>query len=145
MRKLIAGSAAVLGLLVTTLPTVYAAHGETVAGAIVGGAAGAIIGGHFGGHDGAIVGGVIGGATGAVVGHHADEHYAGPGVIERHYGPPLPHYPPPMSLVYGPVFHEPGHGHSQWQEHGYRDWQGHGNRHGQEHGTRHGPWQGHWR
>jgi hypothetical protein len=60
------GAAALLSLAIA-LPVQDAAAQDPVGGAILGGAAGAIVGGALGGGRGAAVGAVVGGTTGAII------------------------------------------------------------------------------
>jgi hypothetical protein len=71
----IIGTAAFLAVAIAA-PLQEAAAQNPVGGAIVGGAAGAIVGGVVGGGKGAVIGAVIGGATGAVI---ASQGQARPG------------------------------------------------------------------
>lgn len=61
------GAAALLTIVIAT-PMQDAAAQDPVGGAILGGAAGAILGGALGGGRGAAVGVIVGGSTGAIIG-----------------------------------------------------------------------------
>jgi len=63
------GPAALLSIAIAiAIPTQDAVAQDPVGGAILGGAAGAIVGGALGGGRGAAVGAIIGGSTGAIIG-----------------------------------------------------------------------------
>jgi Glycine zipper 2TM domain len=103
MKKLIAGSVALVGLTFAVLPAAQAAHGETALGAVIGGAVGALVGGDISGRDGAVVGAALGAATGAAVGHSIGRHYDRPIVVEQPYEPAPVYYAPPPRPVYYPA------------------------------------------
>jgi len=82
------GAAIVFSLGVATSATALA--NDTVVGALIGGAAGALVGHSVGGHDAMVTGGVLGAAAGAAIGsqsrrRHKSEHSA-------HYYPYPPNY-----------------------------------------------------
>jgi len=101
---------AVLSASVAVLTAIPAQAGQPVAGAIIGGGAGALIGQAIGGRDGAIAGAAIGAAAGAAsasrAGVYGSSVHVGAGVG---YAPPaaviypVPVYGPPYGAVYGPV------------------------------------------
>jgi hypothetical protein len=103
-----------------------ASANDSVAGAILGAGAGAIIGHTVGGPDAAVAGGLIGAMTGAAV---ASSHFR-PGVSVHSAGgygyPPPAYYPRPSR---GPVYVVPppaivvvpGRAHGYWH-HGYDAW-----------------------
>jgi len=101
---------AVLSASVIALAAVPAQAGQPVAGAIIGGGAGALIGQAIGGRDGAIAGAAIGAAAGAAsasrAGVYGSSVHVGAGVG---YAPPAaviypaPVYGSPYGAVYGPV------------------------------------------
>lgn len=99
---------AVLLLGMTALTAIPAQAGQPVAGAIIGGGAGALIGQAIGGRDGAIAGAAIGAAAGAASASRTGVHggsvqvgvgYAAAPVIVQ----PAPVYGSPYGAVYGAV------------------------------------------
>jgi hypothetical protein len=60
-------AAAVFLTIAISMPVQEAAAQDPVAGAIIGGAAGAILGGALGGERGAVMGAIIGGSSGAII------------------------------------------------------------------------------
>ena len=70
------GASALLGMALV-VPLQEAAAQDPVGGAIVGGAAGAILGGVLGGGRGAAIGAIIGGATGAAIGAQGEPRPGG--------------------------------------------------------------------
>ena len=69
--------ATLLAVAVCGPVTEAAAQGNTLGGAIVGGAAGAIVGGAVGGNRGAAVGAIIGAGTGAAIGAQGEPRPGG--------------------------------------------------------------------
>src|SRR5215831_11944371 len=110
------GAAALLAIAIIAAPVQDAAAQDPVGGAILGGAAGAILGGALGGGKGAAVGAIVGGATGAAI---AAQGQARPGgyryyqrgcyqqradgawvvVAPEYCGPPVAAAPPPPVAV----------------------------------------------
>jgi uncharacterized protein YcfJ len=110
------GAAALLAIAIIAAPVQDAAAQDPVGGAILGGAAGAILGGAMGGGKGAAIGAIVGGATGAAV---AAQGQARPGgyryyqrgcyqqradgawvvVAPEYCGPPVAAAPPPAVAV----------------------------------------------
>ena len=70
------GIAALLGLAMA-MPAQEAAAQNTLGGALLGGAAGAIVGGAVGGGRGAAIGAVIGAGTGAAIASEGDRRRGG--------------------------------------------------------------------
>jgi len=109
-------AAALLAIAIIAAPVQDAAAQDPVGGAILGGAAGAILGGALGGGKGAAVGAIVGGATGAAI---AAQGQARPGgyryyqrgcyqqradgawvvVAPEYCGPPVAAAPPPPVAV----------------------------------------------
>jgi hypothetical protein len=100
---------------------------DSVAGALLGAGAGAIIGNSVGGPDAAVAGGIIGAVTGAAVA----SSYGRPGVAVHYqggygYAPPPVYYPrPPRAPVFivppPAVVFVPRLGHGYWH-HGFDAW-----------------------
>jgi hypothetical protein len=107
------GAIALLGLAFA-MPAQDAQAQDPLGGALLGGAAGAILGGVAGGGRGAAIGAVIGGATGAMIGSQGQArgngyyYYENSCYLQRRDGSYVaahPRYceaPPPPAVVYAP-------------------------------------------
>lgn len=134
MKKTIC-SILLAGAAVAALPA-HADHGNTVLGAAIGGATGAVIGREVAGRDGVIIGAAIGGATGAAVGRSVGErryervverepvYVAQPAYYERRVYQPA-YYPPQRVVHSGPAYYDDDD----------NDW--HGKRHHKHHRHHH--------
>ncbi len=117
-KTLITASLTSLGLLLAASLPARADHGETLVGAVVGGAVGSVIGRDVGGRDGAVIGAAVGAGLGAAIGsdagyrYHRDGRYYPPAATPVGWDDPYPSWrhhrpPPPPFWVPPPVIYDP--------------------------------------
>lgn len=134
-----------MAVLLAISSAAFAVDNKTVAGAVVGGVAGAVIGNEVGGEKGAVIGAAIGGVTGAVIAGKKSNAVLAPqapqpGVIQVQPQPALAQ-PQPVAVFVQPVTDERHDGEGKLHRNGHRDRGNHygerKNRHGKEKHDKH--------
>lgn len=115
-----------MAVLLAFSSAAFAVDNKTVAGAVVGGVAGAVIGNEVGGEKGAVIGAAIGGVTGAVIaGKKSNATLAPqapqPGVVQVQPQPALAQPQPVAAYVQQPVADERYDGEGKLHRNGNRD------------------------